>query len=82
MAEEPQSSEDLIKESIDESGIAEPPKDEKRVSKIISQTRRSVGTRDFIVLTLVRFWLVLAEIICKVFVRQSKDSDNKPKKIP
>ena len=82
MSEETENPEDAIKSIIQTSGIADPQKDEQRVSKIVSQARRNVGTRDFIVLTFVRFWLVLAEIICKFFVRQAKDTDNKPKKNP
>jgi len=75
MSEEAPNPEDFIKKIIEESGTAEPQKDEERISKIISQTRRNVGTRDFIVLVLVRFWVVLAEFFCKVFARQSIDTD-------
>lgn len=80
MSEEAQNPEDLIKEIIEESGIPEPQEDEERISKIISQTRRNVGTRDFIILVLVRFWVILAEIFCKVFARQSIDTDINPAK--
>lgn len=80
MSKEAHNPEDFIKEFIEESGIAEPQEDEKRISKIISQTRRNVGTRDLIVLVFVRFWVVLAEIICKVVARQSIDTDMNPAK--
>jgi len=82
MTEESQTSEAFIKEIFEESGIAKPQEDEERISKIISQTRRNVGTRDFILLTFVRFWLVLTEIVCKIFARQAKNTDYKPKKSP
>ncbi len=79
MSEESQNSEDYIKDIIQESGIAEPQKDEQRVSKILSQARRKVGTRDFIVLIFVRFWIILAEITCKIFARHSTDTETNPK---
>jgi len=80
MSEEAPTPEDLIKKIIEESGTAGPQNDEERISKIISQTRRNVGTRDFIILVLVRFWMVLAEFFCKVFARQPIDTDINPTK--
>jgi len=79
MAEENKNSEEFIKDIIQESGIAKPQKDEQRVSKIISQARRNAGTRDFILLIFVRFWMVLAEIACKVIAGKSKDTDENPR---
>ncbi len=79
MAEENKSPEEFIKGIIQESGVAKPQKDEQRISKILSQARRNAGTRDFILLIFVRFWIVLAEITCNVFARQSKGADMHPR---
>ena len=77
--EENQNSEDFITDIIKKSGIAEPNKDEKRVSKIISQSRRNVGTRDYITLIFVRFWIILAEFACKTIAYQSIEADKRQK---
>ncbi len=81
MLEEPKKSEEHIKEIIQKSKIAETQKDEKRVSKILSQARRDVGLRDFITLIFVRFWVVLAEMTCTIFARK-KISQNKNRSTP
>lgn len=80
MAENIPNSEEFIKEIILESDIAKPQQDEKRIAKIISQTRRNVGTRDFILLIFVRFWIVLAEFTCKMIARKAKDIDTNSSK--
>lgn len=79
MSEETQNSEDFIKDSFQKSGIAERRKNENRIAKILYQARRNVGSRDFILLVFVRFWMVLAEIACKIIACQSKDKDVNPK---
>lgn len=75
MTEENQNSEDFIKNIIQESGIMEPQKDEKRIKNIILQARRNAVFRDYVLLIFVRFWMVLAELTCIVFARSSKPRD-------
>lgn len=83
MSEEIKTSEDVIKDIVGKSGIAVPQKNDQRILKIISQARRNVGTRDFILLIFVRFWMVLAEFTCKVIAGPAKhkeeNSDSKIK---
>ncbi len=76
MSEESQHSEEFIKKIIQKSELEKPSSNEKKISKIISQARRDIGVRDFILLVFVRFWIVLAEITCKAIASHSKGKDS------
>ena len=48
--------------------------DEERIPRTIARVQRNTNVRDVILLVFVRFWMVLAEITCKVFANSSKKS--------
>ena len=47
---------------------------EERIARTISKAQRKTNARDIILLVFVRFWIVLAEITCKLFANSSKHS--------
>lgn len=47
---------------------------EERIARTISKAQRKTNARDIILLVFVRFWMVLAEITCKLFANSSKHS--------
>ena len=50
---------------------------EERIARTISKAQRKSNARDIILLVFVRFWMVLAEITCKLFANSSKHSSLK-----
>lgn len=50
---------------------------EERIARTISKAQRKTNARDIILLVFVRFWMVLAEITCKLFANTSKHSSMK-----
>jgi len=55
--------------------------DVERIARTIARVQRNTNVRDVMLLVFVRFWMVLAEITCKVFANSSKHSSLKKPQI-
>ena len=76
--QEPDSNpEEFVEKVIKESLPTADTDDEERITRTIARVQRNTNIRDVILLVFVRFWMVLAEITCKLFANTSKHSSMK-----
>lgn len=65
-------SEEFVEKVFKESSPTAATNDEERIARTIAGAQRQTNTRDAVLFVFVRFWMVLNEITCKLFVKSSK----------
>jgi len=77
MRESGNNPEDFIEKVLKESPPTAVTSDEERIARTVARAQRKTNTRDIMLLVFVRFWMVLAEVTCKVFAKTSKPQSMK-----